>query len=110
MSHNGAIAESPRTPLHAPLKPADDIACGDLICHSFQQRSTLKLAIVQESALQRRFDARLGEFRAEIGIRQLVTAWLAEHGMISVQGSTEGQAFVAGRRLDIGAAERRAVE
>ena len=60
---------------------------------------------MQTGLLQLGFDAAIGEFRAQVGILQFVAPGLVQHRMISMQGSTNGKALVAGRGLNPGSAE-----
>src|ERR1035441_2383931 len=66
--------------------------------------------IPAKSASRRRFNARIGKFRTEVGILQFMASRLLEHGMIGVQSGPDGQAFVASGGLNVGAAERRDIE
>src|SRR6266849_4824386 len=45
-SEDGAVAARARAPLHATLKPADDIAGSDLLGDRLEQRCAFELAII----------------------------------------------------------------
>src|SRR5579863_6694014 len=68
MSEYGAVAERTRTPFHAALKPAYNIARCDILGHEVKQRFALQFAITQVGLLQIGLDARIGKLRPEIRV------------------------------------------
>src|SRR5580692_11605057 len=105
MSEYGAVAECTRAPFHAALKPAHNVAGGDLPGHDVKQRFMFQFAIAQVGLLEIGLDARVGKLWAEIRVLHHKTARLSENGMVNLQSCSDRQPFIAGGRLNPGAAK-----
>src|SRR5208282_2768166 len=102
-------AEGARTPLHAPLEPADHLAVGDRLGGLAAElglalRRADHAALAEDILLARgegRRELAMSEVRAPIGVIHDEAARLAVSSRGHDEGRTDGAARIARRRLDI---------
>ena len=96
---NGSIAEGTGTDLEPTLKPADNLACGQITSNRGQQLLLAHAPVSQSSVLQRADDFGVAIFLTEKRMCQLEAATMSQRLMIVPKRAAEGSARVRTRKV-----------